>query len=78
MNLKNLNHNKLVDLWLTSQGDMTLIPGDKKRNTDKKLCNNCWSELIRRANMKQNKKKNNSQIKGANLLLRKIKLWENN
>ena len=78
MDLKNLNHNALVKLWLSSQGDMTLIPSDKKRIVDKELCNKCWTELVRRADLKQNKKKDCKQIRGANLLLRKIKLWENN
>ena len=49
MNLKKLTHKELVNLWISSQGDMTLIPGDKKRVVNEKLVRDCFYELLQRS-----------------------------
>jgi hypothetical protein len=51
MDLTQLTHKELVDLFLSSQGDVTLVPGDSRRVIDRKLVTRCFSELLRRSSL---------------------------
>ena len=48
MNLKDLNRKQLLNLWLTTQGDLS-VPPDKRTNKNKKLTKRCFVELLRRS-----------------------------
>ena len=48
MNLKDLNRKQLLDLWLTSQGDLS-VPPHKRDNPNKELTKRCFVELLRRS-----------------------------
>ena len=48
MNLNNLTHKELVNLYLTSQGDLT-VPPHKRNNPNKELTKKCFCELLRRS-----------------------------
>ena len=47
-NLKNLNHKELVNLWLTSQGDLS-VPPHLRNGGNKELTNKCFCELLSRS-----------------------------
>ena len=46
--MKNLTRKEVFNRWINSQGDMTLTPGDPKRNVNKKECKRSFLELIKR------------------------------
>ena len=48
MNLNKLTHNKLVDLWVSTQGDLT-VPPHKRDNPNRDLTKRCFVELLRRS-----------------------------
>ena len=48
MNLKQLNHKQLVNLWVSSQGDLS-VPPHKRNNPNKDLTKRCFVELLRRS-----------------------------
>ena len=48
MNLKKLNRKKLLNLWLTTQGDLS-VPPHKRTNNNKELTKRCFLELLRRS-----------------------------
>ena len=48
MKLTNLTHSKLVDLWVSTQGDLT-VPSHKRTNKNKELTKRCFVELLRRS-----------------------------
>ena len=50
-NLKNLNHKELVNLWVTSQGDLSVLPHLRKGG-NKELTNKCFCELLSRSKCK--------------------------
>jgi len=56
MELSKLPYKELVALFVSGQGDMTLVVDNPKRVTDKKLVKECWSELLRRQSIMQMKK----------------------
>ena len=48
MNLKNLNREQLVNLWLTTQGDLS-VPPHMRDNPNRDLTKRCFLELLRRS-----------------------------
>ena len=48
MNLNKLTHNKLVNLWVSTQGDLT-VPPHKRVNKNRGLTKRCFVELLRRS-----------------------------
>ena len=48
MNLKDLNRKQLVNLWLTTQGDLS-VPPHLRDNPNKELTKRCFLELLRRS-----------------------------
>ena len=50
MNLNKLTHKKLVNLYLTSQGDLT-VPPHKRDNPNRDLTKSCFVELLRRSSL---------------------------
>ena len=50
MNLNKLTHNKLVNLYLTSQGDLT-VPPHKRDNPNRELTKSCFVELLLRSSL---------------------------
>ena len=48
MNLNKLTHNELVNLWVSTQGDLT-VPPHKRTNKNKDLTKRCFCELLRRS-----------------------------
>ena len=56
MEISKLPYKELVALFVSGQGDMTLVVDNPKRVTDKKLVKECWSELLRRQSRMQMKK----------------------
>ena len=48
MNLKDLNRKQLVNLWLTTQGDLS-VPPHMRDNPNKELTKRCFLELLRRS-----------------------------
>ena len=52
--MKNLTHKQLVDVWIKGQGDMTLVPGDPRRVTDKDTVRRAFNELLRREGNRKN------------------------
>ena len=46
--MKNLTHKQLVDVFTKAQGDMTLVPDDPRRVTDKDTVRRAFTELCRR------------------------------
>ena len=48
MNLKDLNRKELLNLWLTTQGDLS-VPPHKRVNKNKDLTKRCFCELLRRS-----------------------------
>ena len=48
MNLKELNRQQLLNLWLTTQGDLS-VPPHKRNNPNKELTKRCFVELLRRS-----------------------------
>ena len=46
--MKDLTRKEVLNRWINSQGDMTLTPGDPKRNVNKKECKRCFLELVGR------------------------------
>ena len=57
MNYKKLEYKELVSLFVSGQGDMTLVVDHPKRVTNKELVKDCWSELLRRQSIMQMKGK---------------------
>ena len=49
MNLNKLTHNKLVDLWVSTQGDLTVPPHKRTGGNNKDLTKRCFVELLRRS-----------------------------
>ena len=47
-NLKNLNRKELVNLWLTTQGDLS-VPPHKRDNPNRDLTKRCFLELLSRS-----------------------------
>ena len=50
MNLNKLTHKELVNLYLTSQGDLT-VPPHKRDNPNRDLTKRCFVELLRRSSL---------------------------
>ena len=50
MNLKTLTHKKLVNLYLTTQGDLT-VPPHLRNNPNRELTKSCFVELLRRSSL---------------------------
>ena len=50
-NLKNLNRKELVNLWLTTQGDLS-VPPHKRDNLNRDLTKRCFIELLSRSRCK--------------------------
>ena len=50
MNLNKLTHNKLVNLWVSTQGDLT-VPPHKRDNPNRDLTKSCFVELLRRSSL---------------------------
>ena len=48
MNLKKLNRKDLVNLWLTTQGDLN-VPPHLRNNPNKELTKRCFLELLQRS-----------------------------
>ena len=48
MNLKDLNKQQLLNLWLTTQGDLS-VPPHKRDNPNRDLTKRCFNELLRRS-----------------------------
>ena len=48
MNLKDLNRKDLIDLWITTQGDLS-IPPHMRDNPNRELTKRCFNELLRRS-----------------------------
>ena len=48
MNLKDLNRKQLINLWLTTQGDLS-VPPHKRDNPNRDLTKRCFLELLRRS-----------------------------
>jgi len=48
MNLKNLNRKQLLNLWLTTQGDLS-VPPHTRDNPNGELTKRCFLELLRRS-----------------------------
>ena len=48
MNLKDLNRKQLLNLWVTTQGDLS-VPPHKRDNPNKDLTKRCFCELLRRS-----------------------------
>jgi len=48
MNLKDLNRQQLLSLWLTTQGDLS-VPPHKRDNPNRELTKRCFVELLRRS-----------------------------
>ena len=48
MNLNKLTHNKLVNLYLTTQGDLS-VPPHLRDNPNRELTKKCFVELLRRS-----------------------------
>ena len=46
--LTNLTHSKLVDLWVSTQGDLT-VPPHKRTGNNSGLTKRCFVELLRRS-----------------------------
>ena len=46
--LTNLTHSALVDLWVSTQDDLT-VPPHKRDNPNKDLTKRCFVELLRRS-----------------------------
>ena len=53
--MKNLTHEQLVDVFKKAQGDMTLVPDDPRRVTDKDTVRRAFSELVRRQSLRQSR-----------------------
>ena len=53
--MKNLTHKELVEVFKNAQGDMTLVPGDPRRVTDKDTVRRAFSELVRRQSERQSR-----------------------
>ena len=49
-NLNNLTHKELVNLWVSSQGDLT-VPPHKRDNPNRDLTKSCFVELLRRSSL---------------------------
>ena len=54
MNLNTLTHKELVNLYLTSQGDLT-VPPHKRDNPNRDLTKSCFVELLRRSPVSKTK-----------------------
>ena len=50
MNLNKLTHKKLVNLYLTTQGDLT-VPPHLRNNPNRELTKSCFVELLRRSSL---------------------------
>ena len=50
MKLNKLTHNKLVNLYLTTQGDLT-VPPHLRDNPNRDLTKSCFVELLRRSSL---------------------------
>ena len=48
MNLNKLTHKELVNLYLTTQGDLT-VPPHMRDNPNRELTKRCFVELLRRS-----------------------------
>ena len=48
MNLNALTHNELVNLWVTTQGDLA-VPPHLRDNPNRDLTKSCFVELLRRS-----------------------------
>ena len=54
--MKNLTHKQLVDVFMKAQGDMTLVPDDPRRVTDKDTVRRAFTELVRRQGERKSSK----------------------
>jgi len=61
MEISKLPYKELVSLFKSGQGDMTLVPDNPKRVTDKELVKKCFSELLRRQSIMQMERKKNGK-----------------
>ena len=50
MNLNRLTHKELVNLYLTTQGDLT-VPPHMRDNPNRDLTKRCFVELLRRSSL---------------------------
>ena len=50
MNLKDLNRKQLLNLWLTTQGDLS-VPPHLRDNPNRDLTKSCFVELLRRSSL---------------------------
>ena len=48
MNLKKLTHKQLVDVWTSTQGDLT-VPPHKRTGDNRGFTKRCFVELLRRS-----------------------------
>jgi len=48
MNLKRLTHKELVEVWTTTQGDLT-VPPHLRDGGNRELTKRCFVELLRRS-----------------------------
>ena len=48
MNLKDLNRKQLLNLWVSTQGDLS-VPPHKRDNPNRDLTKRCFVELLRRS-----------------------------
>ena len=48
MKLNKLTHKELVNLWVTTQGDLS-VPPHLRDNPNKELTKSCFVELLRRS-----------------------------
>ena len=48
MKLNKLTHKELVNLWVTTQGDLS-VPPHERNNTNGDLTKRCFVELLRRS-----------------------------
>jgi len=48
MNLKKLTRKQLVDVWVSTQGDLT-VPPHLRDNPNKELTKKCFNELLQRS-----------------------------
>ena len=48
MDLTKLTHKELVNVWTSTQGDLT-VPPHKRNNPNKELTKKCFCELLRRS-----------------------------
>ena len=50
MDLTKLTHKELVNVWVSTQGDLT-VPPHKRDNPNRDLTKSCFVELLRRSSL---------------------------